>query len=116
MKHAMIIFIFEAARAVILRRFREAFGELEALPNLENPKGELQELLQAEGTEAPRYNLQSYSGPDHDREFECAVNFRGEELGRGKGKGKKAAESQAALAALETLRRRRVAESGVPAS
>jgi dsRNA-specific ribonuclease len=32
------------------------------------------------------------------------VHFRGEELGRGKGKSKKAAESQAANAALQGLR------------
>lgn len=104
---------FDTAREFILRQFRDAFGELQVLPNLDNPKGELQELLQAEGTEAPRYELQSISGPDHDREFECGVHFRGEELGRGKGKSKKAAESQAALVALETLQRRR-ADTGVP--
>ena len=44
--------------------------------------------------------LSSVSGPDHDRMFECAVFHGGVELGRGKGKSKKAAESQAAQAAL----------------
>jgi ribonuclease III len=78
---------------------------LEVIPNLENPKGELQEVLQSNSTEAPQYQLESISGPDHDRLFESAVYHRGVELGRGKGKSKKEAESQAALAALENLRR-----------
>ena len=99
---------FEAACDFILRQFREAFGELESIPNLENPKGELQEILQTESNESPHYHLRSVTGPDHDRDFECTVHFRGEELGRGKGKSKKAAESQAAIAALHTLRQNQI--------
>lgn len=97
---------FDGAREFILRQFRGAFGGLEAIPNLENPKGELQELLQAGSTEAPQYQLASVTGPDHDRAFECAVYHLGVELARGQGKSKKEAESRAALAALENLRRR----------
>ena len=97
---------FERARELILQLFAEAFSELADLPNLENPKGELQELLQSQSQEAPDYRLLSATGPDHDRAFECAVYFRGEELGRGAGKSKKAAESQAAAAALANLRGR----------
>ena len=96
---------FDAARDFILRQFREEFGELEVIPNLENPKGELQEILQSNSTEAPQYQLESVSGPDHDRLFESAVYHRGVELGRGNGKSKKDSESQAALAALDQLRR-----------
>ncbi len=96
---------FEGARDFILRQFREEFGELEVIPNLENPKGELQEWLQAGSAEAPRYQLESVSGPDHDRVFECAVHHQGLELGRGRGKSKKEAESRAAFAALAGLRR-----------
>lgn len=94
----------EPARAFVLRRFRESFGQLEALPSLHNPKGELQELLQAASAEAPVYQLLSVNGPDHDREFECAVSYRGDLLARGTGKTKKAAESEAARHALERLR------------
>lgn len=96
----------EAARGFVLRRFRDAFGQLEALPSLHNPKGELQEMLQAESAEAPVYQLMGVSGPDHDREFECAVSYHGELLGRGTGKTKKAAESEAAREALTVLRKR----------
>ena len=96
---------FDAAQDFILRQFRDGFGELDVIPNLENPKGELQELLQAQSPESPRYQLASVSGPDHDRIFECAVYHRGVELGRGVGKSKKAAESEAAWNALQRLRK-----------
>jgi ribonuclease-3 len=95
---------FEAARQVILGLFREACGELTAPPNLDNPKGELQEHLQARSAEPISYRLESTSGPDHDREFECSVSHGGLELGRGRGRSKKEAESRAAQAALERVR------------
>jgi len=95
---------FEVARDFILREFGAAFGELDVIPILENPKGELQELLQSRSPEAPQYHVISSSGPDHDRVFECTVHHGGAELARGCGKSKKAAESEAALAALKRLR------------
>jgi len=95
---------FEAAREFILGEFAAAFGELAVLPLLENPKGELQELLQARSTQAPEYQTAQIAGADHDPLFECAVLHEGVELGRGRGKSKKTAESDAALAALEKLR------------
>lgn len=95
---------FEAASGFILRQFQAAFGGLSAIPILENPKGELQELLQAVSSEAPEYQVEFVSGPDHDRVFECTVHHAGAQLARGSGKSKKAAESEAALAALAKLR------------
>jgi ribonuclease-3 len=95
---------FAAAEQFVERHFREAFGEIAVIPILENPKGELQELLQARSTNAPEYHVASVSGPDHDRLFECIVQHEGAELARGRGKSKKAAESEAALAALTKLR------------
>jgi ribonuclease III len=102
---------FDAARDFILCHFQTAFGGLSALPVLENPKGELQELLQAVSAEPPQYRVDSATGPDHDRVFSCTVLHRGEELARGQGKSKKAAESQAALAALSRLREQRDQEN-----
>ena len=96
---------FQAAEAFILTQFRSRFGELEVIPNLDNPKGELQEMLQAHSPEPVRYDLAAVTGPDHDRIFECAVYYRGAELGRGSGKSKKEAETKAALKALAALRR-----------
>ena len=94
---------FEAARDFVLRSFREAFGELTSIPTLDNPKGELQEILQSKSADAPQYILAGATGPDHDRDFECVVFHGGVELGRGKGKSKKAAESEAAVAALKGI-------------
>jgi ribonuclease-3 len=95
---------FEAAREFILREFATVLGSLSELPNIENPKGELQELLQARSEHAPQYQFVSASGADHDRDFECAVLHEGVELARGRGKSKKAAESDAAAAALQILK------------
>ncbi len=95
---------FEAARQFVLRSFREAFGEWTTIPTLDNPKGELQEILQAGSADAPLYELVQATGPDHDRDFECVVTHGGKELGRGRGKSKKAAESEAAIAALKLVR------------
>jgi len=98
---------FEAARDFILTHFQAAFGGLVVIPVLENPKGELQEMLQAVSPDAPHYKVDSVTGPDHDRIFECAVHHGGMELARGQGKSKKAAESEAALAALIRLREKK---------
>jgi len=95
---------FEAARAVILREFSLKIGESGGMTGIENPKGELQELLQSYSPHAPEYQLVGASGADHARDFECAVLHKGVELARGRGKSKKIAESEAAVAALEKLR------------
>ena len=104
---------FEAAREFILREFQAAFGGLLVIPILENPKGELQELLQAVSLNAPHYHVVSATGPHHDRIFECTVHHDGKELARGQGKSKKAAETEAALAALAKLRQQK--EDATPA-
>ena len=95
---------YDTAREFVLRCFRDSFGEVASLPNLSNPKGELQEMLQSRSTEAPRYEITAASGPDHARDFECAVFHEGRELARGRGKSKRIAESEAALAALAVLK------------
>ena len=97
---------YETARDFVLRCFRDGFGEPTEIPNLDNPKGELQETLQSRSNVAPEYELTSVSGPDHDRLFECRVKHQGVELGRGVGKSKKEAESMAALAGLTSLRQK----------
>ena len=95
---------FDAAREFIRREFAADFSALDEAAGIENPKGELQELLQSRSPTAPEYQLISASGADHDRDFECAVLHENVELARGRGKSKKAAESEAAVAALKKLR------------
>lgn len=94
---------YEVARIVILKLFQEAIDQFGDKPGEVNPKGELQEVLQAQFNESPVYGLVSISGPDHDRIFESSVMHQGVELGRGIGKTKKEAEFMAALAALKQI-------------
>ena len=94
---------FDVVREFVLREFKDDFGLLGGSMGIENPKGELQELLQARSPSAPQYQTISAEGPDHDRDFECAVLHDGVELARGRGKSKKAAEINAAVAALKIL-------------
>ncbi len=95
---------FDVAREFILREFAAEISELTLPSGIENPKGELQELLQSKSPNAPQYQLISADGLDHDRNFICAVLHDGVELARGSGKSKKAAESDAAVAALKKLK------------
>jgi ribonuclease-3 len=95
---------YEVARQFVLRQFADALKQVGAQVVDDNPKGQLQETLQAQSPEAPIYELLSATGPDHDRVFECRVRHLGVELGRGTGKNKKEAECQAACMALTALR------------
>jgi ribonuclease III len=101
----------DAARTFVLSEFAAYVSDLASLPTIDNPKGELQELLQATSAEAPQYQMASATGPDHDRVFECTVHHGGMELGRGTGKSKKDAETAAALAAYQMLKERKQAET-----
>lgn len=104
----------DAAKAVILHEFENNFTELPEAPAIPNPKGELQEWLQATSTEAPQYRMVSATGPDHDREFECTVLHDGVALASGRGKSKKTAETNAALAALNLLKEEHKASGAKP--
>jgi ribonuclease-3 len=68
-----------------------------------NPKGALQEKLQADGDHPPVYRCVVESGPAHARIYEVVVEWQGRELGRGQGASKKEAETRAALSALAAL-------------
>jgi ribonuclease-3 len=74
----------------------------EALENPVDYKSELQERL-ARRADVVDYEIESEDGPAHDRRFVALAVVRGEELGRGEGKTKKAAEQEAAERALERL-------------
>ena len=72
---------------------------------LEHPvdyKSVLQERL-ARRAEVVAYRTISEQGPAHDRSFVVVAEVAGEELGRGEGKTKKAAEQEAALHAMDAL-------------
>ena len=95
---------WDAARAFVLRHLGDGLEGGGPLSAVDNPKGELQELLQATSAAAPEYRLEGASGPDHDRSFKCAVYHQGLQLGCGSGHSKREAECEAARAALQRLR------------
>lgn len=95
---------FEVAREFSLRESSQVLQDILKDPDEANPKGELQELLQAISPRSPTYEIVTESGPDHERAFEARVGWEGLELGVGRGKSKKQAEADAARQALATRR------------
>ena len=89
-----------SVRELILRLFESEIGNMITSPEERNPKGELQEFLQAIHPQAPVYRVISESGPDHRRVFQSEVSWRETVLATGKGKSKKEAEARAAAEAL----------------
>jgi ribonuclease-3 len=98
---------WSTARAVVHGWYGELASRLTGLDTpQENPKGQLQEQVHPTyGTQALSYDVIASTGPDHDRRYEVAVRLKGEEIGRGSGPSKKAAEEEAARAALQNPRR-----------
>jgi ribonuclease-3 len=97
---AYLTFGLERTAPAVVESFR---GEIEqALENPVDYKSVLQERL-ARRAEVVAYRTVSEEGPAHDRSFIAVAEVAGEELGRGEGKTKKAAEQEAALHALDTL-------------
>jgi ribonuclease-3 len=90
----------ETVRRFVLRVTGDELGALAREPAEHNPKGELQELLQAISPQSPLYEVLSETGPDHEKHFLCRVVWEGRELGRGAGQSKKQAEINAAAHAL----------------
>jgi ribonuclease-3 len=66
-------------------------------------KSKLQEVMQARRQRKPKYRVVEASGPAHDRRFTVEVMVADDILGRGSGKSKKAAETEAARNALDRL-------------
>jgi len=66
-------------------------------------KSKLQEVIQAREQRIPAYHVIAVTGPDHDKQFTIEVRLGKTALGRGSGKNKKAAETEAARSALDQL-------------
>ena len=92
-----------AARDFTLRLFDEELQKVASLGGRVDYKSQLQELIQAREQQAPAYQLVEAMGPDHNRRFIIEVRAGDTVLGKGSGKSKKAAETEAARAALAQL-------------
>lgn len=93
---------FDAAKAFIDAHILVDISTHLAKP-LKDAKSRLQEFVQAQGSNAPKYKVVDEHGPDHAKEFVIEVSVEGNALGRGEGKSKSVAEQDAAEHALESL-------------
>ena len=94
----------ETVRKFILTEAKADLAQLAEEPVDINPKGHLQELLQAISPRSPVYETISQSGPEHEKTFIVKVLWEGLELGQGSGPSKKHAETAAAAEAMELRR------------
>jgi ribonuclease-3 len=97
---AYLAFGIERTAPAVVESFREEIEQ--ALEHPVDYKSVLQERL-ARRAELVTYVTVSEEGPAHDRSFVAVAEVAGEELGRGEGKTKKAAEQEAALHSLDAL-------------
>jgi ribonuclease-3 len=91
---------FASIEHAIVAAFSEQIEQ--ALTTRVDHKTDLQELLARSGRQVT-YTEISVQGPAHERRFTCAAIVGGEELGRGEGRTKKAAEQEAAREVLAKL-------------
>lgn len=92
---------YVTTRRVVLQEAREHLEAMDIDAPDTNPKGVLQELLQAISPISPTYAIIDQSGPEHDKRFVAKIVWNGMELGVGAGKSKKEAETAAARSAME---------------
>lgn len=92
------------AKKFVLRQLKPELEKIKAGKTTPNYKTLVQEFVQGQNRPTPVYRLVEATGPDHSKQFTAEILVEGEALGRGTGKSKKAAESQAARAAWEKLR------------
>ena len=92
---------YVTVRRIVLTETRERLENLSLEDGTANPKGRLQEILQAIAPLSPGYEVVEQFGPEHLKQFVSRIVWEGRELGRGTGSSKKEAETQAARMALE---------------
>jgi len=92
---------YQGAYDFVLARFDHLLEDVVSRETLSDDKSALQELLQARGEAPPNYAVVCTAGPPHDRWFTIEAVLRGQVIGRGEGRSKRAAEQAAAADALD---------------
>lgn len=92
---------YEKARTFILPFIEPLRDTL--LDEINDPKSQVQEKVQAEKLGALIYRVTASSGPDHAKTYEVEVEINGVAMGRGSGSSKSAAEREAAREALKKI-------------
>ncbi len=90
----------KAAEKVVRRLVLPMVAGLESHSAAANPKGRLQELVQARWKQSPVYTLTATEGPAHEACFTVEVRLPDGRCWTGRGHGKRTAETAAARAAL----------------
>ena len=93
----------EPAKAIIDSLVIPLLSSEDELLETSEPRTVLSELLKSLGKSDATFEV-THEGPDHDRTFFAAVIVDGSSVASGSGRTRKAAEAQAAMAALKTLR------------
>ena len=94
---------YEPARDFVMRAMADEIAAVRGRSVPKNPKSALQELVQAQGLEAPTYRIVEATGQHHAQTFTAEVTVSGEAVGKGTGARKSEAEQQAAAEALKVL-------------
>jgi ribonuclease-3 len=90
------------AEAFIQKHLLKNIDKITAKP-LKDAKSRLQEVVQAQGLPAPKYEVVREKGPDHNKSFTVGVFVNGKSCGTGVGKSKSEAEQDAATIALKNF-------------
>jgi ribonuclease-3 len=93
----------ERTRAWLLEIFAPELDDSFSLDDLKAPKSLLQERSYARTGRAPQYRLVSDEGPAHNKHYVVEAMIGGLSLGRGEGRSRREAETEAARRALEEL-------------
>jgi ribonuclease-3 len=92
-----------STREFVLRLFDAELDRVLTQGSGGDYKSRLQEFTQAKWQLTPTYHLVEAVGPDHDKTFTVEVRIDNTVLAKGSGKSKKAAETEAARAALRRV-------------
>jgi len=87
-------------RELVLRLLAKELGQVMGRGGGVDYKSQLQEMIQSKYRSSPAYRTIQATGPDHDRLFTVEVMLGGKVMGKGSGKSKKLAETDAARDAL----------------
>ncbi len=90
-------------RDSVLKLFRNELEKVTSQGAGIDYKSRLQELIQAREQSTPTYHVLDAAGPDHNKRFTVEVRLGNTVLGKGSGKSKKTAETEAAHSALQHL-------------
>ncbi|HSX24312.1 MAG TPA: ribonuclease III [Candidatus Saccharimonadales bacterium] len=92
---------YEAAKQFIHTSLLVTFDTILQTGSWQDPKSQLQELVQSRDGFTPVYKVMSEDGPDHDKTFVIGVFVDGKLMGEGTGPSKQAGQVAAAELALK---------------